>query len=68
MFDDVIAHGDHGWQKAAQSAKADLLIGMVVRMRSVTNDPSAVGLELNLAPWLKGAREATQEAMPLAHR
>jgi len=59
MLDDVIAHGDPHNRDVAQQAKADLLNGMAIRIRRVTNDPrDKHGLEARLASWQRGAKAA----------
>jgi hypothetical protein len=56
MLDDVIAHGDAHNREVAQAAKADLLNGMAVRIRRVTNDPmDKHGLEARLVSWQREA-------------
>jgi len=63
ILDDVIAHGDVRWSQMATDARSDLLVGMVVRMRIVANDPSdRDGLEAKLARWLNPATRTKQEA------
>ena len=39
ILEDVRAHGEDHWKAIADDRKADLLLGMVVRMRIATNDP-----------------------------
>ena len=63
ILDDVLAHGDAFWRRAADAAKADLLVGMVVRMRAVANDPQDhAGIEPKLAMWMDRASRTVAEA------
>lgn len=56
MLDDVIAHGDPQYRTIATAARADLLNGMVVRIRIVANDPKDKhDLETRLALWTDSA-------------
>lgn len=56
MLEDVIAHGDAHYREVARAARADLLNGMVVRIRVVANDPKdKYGLEHRLALWSTAA-------------
>ena len=69
ILEDVRAHGEDHWKAIADDRKADLLLGMVVRMRIATNDPDDhAGLEPKLARWIDVAEGATREAAPLSHR
>ena len=63
ILDDVIAHGDAFWRRAADAAKADLLVGMVVRMRTGANDPQdRAGIEPRLVMWMDRAGRTVAEA------
>lgn len=63
MLDDVIEYGDARWMLVAEEAKADLLFGMIVRMRVVTDDPGdREALDAMLAPWLNEATQVTRDA------
>ncbi len=69
VLDDVIEHGDAGWMLVAEEAKADLLFGMVVRMRIVTGDSGDhEALDAMLAPWLNEATQVTREANGVARQ
>jgi hypothetical protein len=69
ILDDVIQNGDAGWKHVAEAAKADLFMGMVVRMRSVANDPGDhLRIERGLVAWLHGATQASREATQTAVR
>ncbi len=69
IFADVIEHGDASWKKLAESAKADLFLGMVVRMRSVANDPTDhLGLESKMRGWLDQGNRAAKESTSTAVR
>ena len=57
------AHGNAQWQAIAGAAEADLYTGMIVRMRTVTNDPTdSAGIEGVLATWRDAAEHANQVA------
>ncbi|MBL0214890.1 MAG: hypothetical protein IPQ07_13525 [Myxococcales bacterium] len=69
MFDDVIAHGDAHARFLAEAAKADLYLGMVIRIRSTATTPAVhAKLEPTLTPWLEQAARANREALKVAHR
>ncbi len=69
MFDDVIAHGDAHARFLAEAAKADLYLGLVIRVRSVATTPEVhAKLEPSLTPWLEQAARANREALKVAHR
>lgn len=62
MLDDVIAHGDAHYRAIATAARADLLHGMVVRIRTVANDPlDRHDLESRLAYWNDQATKTIAE-------
>jgi hypothetical protein len=69
MYRDVHDHGDAHWKAAADASLADLDTGMVVRIRSVANDPADHdGLEPKLSMLLQSAASARGEAQRLAVR
>jgi hypothetical protein len=69
IFDDVIAHGNASWRAIADAAKADLFDGMIVRIRSVTNDPQDhAGLESKMMQWSAQADAANRDAAQVAQR
>jgi len=56
LLDEVILKGDAHYREVARAARADLLNGMVVRIRTVANDPKDKnGIEHRLALWTKAA-------------
>lgn len=69
IFDDVIEHGTARWQVMANTAKADLYRGMVVRMRSIIPGGDApASIQASLATWLDRASNASRAAADVAMR
>ena len=63
ILDDVIEHGTAHWRVIAETAKADLYRGMVVRIRSVIPGGDApANIQASVTTWLDSASRAARAA------
>jgi len=67
ILDDIIAHGAPRWQAIADTTKANLYRGMVVRMRVVTPGGDVpASIQASLTTWLDSASKASRAAAEVA--